>query len=253
MDEPVIYTKPKLGIFDSGVGGFSVLEEIRSVTSADILYFGDCARAPYGNRSMGEICMFMKEIIANLKLQEVTHFVSACNSMSVTMTDKILKDSGIENSKYVDMIKVFKEYVKFDNGSKAIIFGTKATISSGAYQEVLTEKNVEVGQYAFKTLAGLIERKASDGDLYEVVSSGMNYAKKIGATHIIYGCTHYPLISKIFENCARDIKWDGEFINPAKYVAKAVSKWNLEGEKNTSFEASEVTYTFKFLSEKYEI
>ena len=72
-----------VGVFDSGVGGFTVLREIRDVTKADIIYFGDCARAPYGNRSKDEIVMFIKETIINLQAKNVTHFVSACYIISV--------------------------------------------------------------------------------------------------------------------------------------------------------------------------
>ncbi len=247
--------QPKIGIFDSGVGGFSVLKEIRNKTSADVLYFGDCARAPYGNRSIEEICMFMEEIIHNLKTQEVTHFVSACNSMSVNMTDKILKDCGIENDKYVDMLKAFKYYSNLPKDSKVLVFGTKATISSGAYQEVLNEKKIQTDEYIFKTLAGLIEKKEeiSDGEIQDMVLVGMLYAKDVGATHVLYGCTHYPLVDNIFKKCAKKIEWDGVFIDPAVYVGDVVAKWNLEGKKNTFFEASEVTEEFRLLSDNYAI
>ncbi len=245
--------KPKVGVFDSGIGGFSVLKEIRDVTSVDVLYFGDCARAPYGNRTSEEIQMFMEEIINTLQQQDVTHFVSACNSMSVTMTDTILKDCGVDHTHYMDMLKAFKEYGRFSSDSKVLVIGTRATIVSGAYQEVLNEKNVPVEEYIFKTLAGLIEQGVSEDEVYDVVLVGMMHAKELGVTHIVYGCTHYPLIDTVFRRCAEDIEWNGDFIDPAKYVAEAVSQWNLEGERNTFFEASEVTEPFRTLSEKYAI
>jgi glutamate racemase len=66
-----------LGVFDSGVGGFSVLQSIHNTTSVDTLYFGDCANAPYGNRPLEEIIYFIKNIIQDLQTKNVTHFVSA--------------------------------------------------------------------------------------------------------------------------------------------------------------------------------
>ncbi len=256
MDKNMTYqSEPKIGIFDSGVGGFSVLKEIRDKTSADVLYYGDCARAPYGNRSIEEICMFMEEIIHNLKGQEVTHFVSACNSMSVNMTDKILKDCGIDDDKYVDMIRAFKNYSKLPTDSKVVVFGTKATIFSGAYQEVLSGNNIQVEEYIFKTLAGLIEKKeeVDENEIREIVLSGVMYAKEVEATHVLYGCTHYPLIDDIFKKSAKSIDWGGTFIDPAIYVGMAVSDWKLDGRKNTFFEASEVTEEFRTLSDNYAI
>lgn len=242
---------PKLGIFDSGVGGFSVLKEVRNKTSADVLYFGDCARAPYGNRSPDEIVIFIEEIIANLQSQEVTHFVSACNSMSVMTTDRMLKECNVSSDRYIDMLRAFKEYSSFSNEDQILIIGTHATITSGAYQEVLKEKKVTSHEYIFKTLAGVIEKDGNEDELYEIIMMGINYAKEKQASHILYGCTHYPLVDNIFKKCAKDAGWGGAFIDPAVYVAEAVSKWNLEGKKNTFFEASEITKAFKELSDKY--
>lgn len=244
-------SKPKVGIFDSGIGGFSVLKELRGKTQADILYFGDCARAPYGNRSNEEILLFMEEIISNLKLQEVTHFVSACNSMSVVTTDKMLNECGVDNDKYIDVLRAFKEYGKLKSEDSILIIGTHATITSGAYQEVINEKNINTYEYIFKTLAGMIENRADEDELIDVVLEGVKYAKENNVTHILYGCTHYPLIDDIFKSCAEKINWKGTFIDPAIFVAEAVSKWNLEGGKNTFFEASETTEAFRLLSNKY--
>jgi glutamate racemase len=242
---------PKVGIFDSGIGGFSVLKEVRGKTEADILYFGDCARAPYGNRSSDEILLFIEEIVSNLKKQEVTHFVSACNSMSVMMTNIMLHDCGIDEVNYVDMIRAFKEYSTFSKGDVVLVVGTQVTIESGAYQETLTEKQIPVREYVFKTLAGLIEREASRDDLYEVIELGILYAKKVGATHLVYGCTHYPLVDEIFKHCAKKNGWSGAFVDPACYVGEAVAKWNLLGARETFFEASEVTTPFSTLASSY--
>ncbi len=241
----------KLGIFDSGIGGFSVLKEIRDKTPVDVLYFGDCARAPYGNRSIDEISLFIREIILSLQGQEVTHFVSACNSMSVMTTNKLLESCGVDKEKYVDMLRAFKDYSNFPNNARVLVIGTQVTIQSGAYQEVLIERNIDTHEYIFKTLAGLIEKGVSGQELEEIVTVGMEHAKEIGATHIVYGCTHYPLIDDVFRRCSERVNWGGEFVDPALYVAEVVAKWNLRGEKNTFFEASEVTPAFSLLSTKY--
>lgn len=242
----------RIGIFDSGVGGFSVLKEVREKTNADILYFGDCARAPYGNRSSNEILLFVEEIVKNLKRQDVTHFVSACNSMSVVMTNIMLKDCGIHEKQYIDMIRAFKEHAHFSSEDVVLVFGTQVTIQSGAYQETLQEKNVLAETYIFKTLAGLIEKNVSYDEIYNVVEQGILHAKRVNATHIVYGCTHYPLVDQIFKDCAKKNNWDGTFIDPAIYVAQVVANWNLSGQNETFFEASEVTASFGTFASSYK-
>lgn len=251
-DSVDISRKPKLGIFDSGVGGFSVLKEVRQKTKADVLYFGDCARAPYGNRSNDEIALFIKEILHNLQKEEVTHYISACNSMSVMTTDILLKECGIDEDKYIDMLRAFKKYNTFSEKDHVLLIGTHATITSNEYQNILSEKRSKVSDYIFKTLAGLIEKEVSVYDLEEVVMSGLQYAKEVGATHILYGCTHYPLIDDVFRDCAKKIGWKGEFVDPSLYVGQAVTLWNLVGNKETFFETSEITPVFKELSSLYK-
>jgi glutamate racemase len=121
--------KPLLGIFDSGVGGFSVLKEVRKITDADILYFGDCKNAPYGNRTKEEIVSCIKAVLLRLKDEGVTYFVSACNSMSVNTTDALLLEVGINRKQYLDMIDAVS-LIPFTSNDLVLIVGTQATIQS---------------------------------------------------------------------------------------------------------------------------
>lgn len=251
MNKEKMISKFKLGVFDSGVGGFSVLKELRKKTSADVLYYGDCARAPYGNRSKDEIQSFIKEIICLLQAQNVTHFVSACNSMSVVTTNKILDDCAITGETYIDMLRAFNEYSVFPSNAHVMIIGTQATVTSGAYQESLKERQINSYEYIFKTLAGSIEKGEDKNVMYEIIKPMILYAKEIGVTYIIYGCTHYPLIDDLFKLCANDMNWRGDFIDPSVYVAEAVSKWNLQGSNVTDFQASESTNIFIDMSNNY--
>jgi glutamate racemase len=187
-----------LGIFDSGVGGFSVLKEIRKSSNADIVYYGDCARAPYGNRSEEEIVLFIKGGIRFLEEKGVTHFVNACNSMSVVTTHKLLKECGIDSSQYTDMIRAFEAHAELATNEKVLVLATRATIRSGIYQDVITKKGGKVYEYAFTDLAFAIENNASRDELLEIIRRGLMYAKEIEATQILYGCTHYPLIHGLF-------------------------------------------------------
>lgn len=239
---------PLVGIFDSGVGGFSVFQKVQKITSSDILYFGDCARAPYGNRTEVEISSFIKEILFNLQAQGATHFVSACNSMSVFTTDKLLEECNIPSERYIDMIRAFKENHAIPETSRLLVLGTQATIASGVYQSFLQDKVANIFEYASILLAGVIEQGGDSDDLYEIIKPTILYAKEVEATHILYACTHYPLAHNIFKQCANDLDWDGQFIDPAVYVAQSVKRWNISGDKKVDFQTSKITDKFSSLS-----
>lgn len=218
-----------LGIFDSGVGGFTVYKKIRNITQANCIYYGDCARAPYGNREEAEIVNFIKDDIQFLQEKDVTHFVNACNSMSVLTTDRLLKECGVSPDNYVDMIRAFDAHAVFNNGAVVLVIATTATIRSGSYQEVLKKKGVKVFEYAYSDLAFAIENNIPRGELFQIVKRAIVYAQEVNATHVIYGCTHYPLAYRWFDLAKEECGWEGEFIDPAVYVAEEVKKWNLQG------------------------
>lgn len=235
--------KSLLGIFDSGVGGFSVLKETRKVTDADIIYFGDCARAPYGNRSEEEIILFIKEILLNLKDKGATHFISACNSMSVHTTQKVLEEAGIAIGRYIDMVASVQK-ILFPVTAKVLIVGTKATIDSEVYQGILRGNEIMLDVFAPQGLAGNIEKDDSSAikaDIKDILA----HAKKVQASHILYACTHYPLVDGLFKEEAVRIGWRGEFVDPALSLAQEMKKWKVSGTRQLTLETSLETPVFK--------
>ena len=224
--------KNLIGIFDSGVGGFSVYKRIQEVTTADCIYYGDCMRAPYGNREEPEIISFIKDDIRFLQDMDVTHFVNACNSMSVFTTNQVLKESNLKPDNYIDMIRAFDIHALFTRDAIVLIIATAATIHSEAYQKVLTKKGVAFYTFIYEDLAYAIENNASRKELLTIVEKSIIFAQSIKATHIVYGCTHYPLIGMLFEEIKNKILWHGEFIDPAMYVLEEVKKWNLKGQSS---------------------
>lgn len=220
-----------LGIFDSGVGGFSVYKKIREVTNANVVYYGDCARAPYGNREDDEIVQLVKDDIMFLQDENVKYFVNACNSMSVMTTDALLQECNVKADYYTDMIRALDKHASFEKNEKILVLGTVATIRSGIYQEVLKSKGVISYVYAYTELAGAIESNAPRDQLIRILEKGISYAKDEGVTSVIYGCTHYPLIHELFIEVQNILGWKGEFVDPAMYVAEEVKTWGLVGEK----------------------
>ena len=235
---------PLLGVFDSGVGGFSVYKRIREVTQANVVYYGDCARAPYGNREESEIREFVKEDIRFLQDENVTHFVNACNSMSVITTNRLLQECSVPEDRYTDMIRAFQRHASFDKEAKVLLVATHATIRSGVYQDVLHKKGVTCFEYEYIDLAGAIERNVQEEELMAIIMEGMKYAQEKKVTHIVYGCTHYPLVHDLFLIAATKVRWKGEYVDPGIYVAEEVRGWNLFGERLFTPHASKDTPAF---------
>lgn len=220
-----------IGIFDSGVGGFSVYKKVKLVTTADVIYYGDCLRAPYGNREESEIISFVKDDITFLQNEGATYFVNACNSMSVSTTDEILKECHVPSEQYTDMLRAFEINAVFNKGDKVLVVATLATIRSGAYQKFLNDKKAVTFEYVFKDLALAIENNASREEFLAIIEKGVVYAQHVGAHYILYGCTHYPLIHGLFLIAKEKVGWEGQFIDPAIYVAEEVKKWGIKGTK----------------------
>ena len=112
-----------------------------------------------------------------------------------------------------------------------MLFARQATIRSGAYQDALLKKKGKVHEYVYKDLAYAIESNSSAEELRSIIENGILYAKEVGATHILYGCTHYPLVHELFAEAREKLEWQGEFIDPSIYVAKEVARWGLKGER----------------------
>ncbi len=235
---------PLLGIFDSGVGGFSVYKQIREATTADVIYYGDCARAPYGNREDSEIISFIKDDIRFLQDEGVTHFVNACNSMSVITTDILLSECAIYSAHYTDMIRALDAHASFETGTRILVIATQATIRSGVYQKVLSRKGCIVSTLVLQELAQMIEDNKNDQEVLDLIKEVFVLAKENKCTHILYGCTHYPLVSDVFMKGKEVHEWSGEFIDPALYVAKEVTSWGLIGERKFTPYSSKDTPAF---------
>ncbi len=240
--------KTLLGIFDSGVGGFSVLQKVRKETDADIIYFGDCARAPYGDKDEKDIIVLVKEILTSLQTKGATHFISACNSMSVHTTEKVLAEARIPKDRYMDMRDAVAK-ITFPSDVKVLIVGTQATLNSSVYQSILHRKNISHSVFIPHTLAREIEKNDTEAIAHSVRQI-MAAALAADATHIVYACTHYPLVDEVFQEEAKESRWNGKFIDPATQLAEEMQKWNLQGENQTLFETSLETDVFKDYSSR---
>jgi glutamate racemase len=186
-----------IGVFDSGVGGLTVLSEIRDrLPYEHTVYFGDTARVPYGVRDLAEVRWFAFEIIRYLIGMDVKLVVIACN----TATAAALK--AAQRTFSVPIVGVIepgaRAAVQETLERRVGVLATESTVESGAYRRAVhnLDAGVEVYEQAAPRFVPLIERGIVDGPELEKVARGyLDPLKEQGVDAVILGCTHYPLIS----------------------------------------------------------
>ena len=207
-----------IGVFDSGVGGLTVVREImRQMPNEKIIYFGDTARVPYGNKSKDTVTRFSKQIVRFLRTFDVKTIVVACNTASAYALEELEAETDIP------MIGVVKPGAKAacevtQNGKIGVI-ATEATISSRIYNQYITKLNKDVTIYgkACPLFVPLIEEGLwVDPVTDEIAKRYLAELIDLDIDTLILGCTHYPLIRSTL---GRIIGEDVKLVNPAYETA----------------------------------
>ncbi|CAM2794987.1 glutamate racemase [Helicobacter burdigaliensis] len=234
-------TPKRIGVFDSGVGGLSVLKNLLETKKfQEIIYYGDTARVPYGTRS--------REVIANCSLEALGFFkkfdldllVVACNTVSAYGLEAMQKNA---NYPVVGVIEpgVLALQNKISNPqAKILILGTKATITSNLYQELLNYKGYKnLEAKATSLFVPLVEEGVFSGKLLgECMDYYFKDLQKPEA--IILGCTHFPLIKEAISNYFNNeplLIHSGEAI--VEYLEKFYILENAKQQTKISFFASD--------------
>lgn len=235
-----------IGIFDSGIGGLSVLKAVREkLPHADIVYFGDTENAPYGNKSAKEIASLLAMALRRLYAAGARDIVSACNSASVSVHSIPIDLLRMRVFEVVEMVEPTVEALAARGGKKIALFGTQATIRSRIYQDAFKQKGISIETVAIPELAGLVERGASEEELRPVVCVAVEEALAKGGKILSLSCTHYPFAKHLFEACVREEGSDAEVFDPAESVAaEAVRRFKNEGEGSLRFLVSKESPAF---------
>ncbi len=218
-----------IGVFDSGVGGLTVVREImRQLPNEDIVYFGDTARVPYGSKSKQTVLKYSKQIVRFLRTKNVKAIVVACNTASALALDEIEEELDIPIIGVVmPGAKMAAETTVTNNIG---IIATEATIKSGIYTDYLREinPNITVVGKACPLLVplveeGLIEDRVTD----DIVSRYLHEIKEYNVDSLILGCTHYPLLRNTLKRFMGD---KVNLVNPAYETAKSLKELLSEQE-----------------------
>jgi glutamate racemase len=234
-----------IGIFDSGSGGLTVAKAIRErLPSADILYFGDIAHAPYGERPRAELSRLTIEGLQLLKSRGASRIVSACNSVSASLAVSLFDALALSPA---DLIEMVGPTVSFLRGSDArlLLAATPATIESRIYQDAFAMLGKEIQALALPGLAGAIEAGKSEAELERMIREAFAQSAPGSFDALVLACTHYPLALAAF----RKVIGEGSVIfDPATAVAERVRQrwWPQEvGEGKTRFLVSKGSVPFR--------
>ena len=190
-----------IGVFDSGMGGLTVLHEcLVTLPHEDFVYLGDGARLPYGPRPLDEIRRFASEIAGYLEQQGVKLIVAACNSATAAALPDLQRQLSVP---VIGVLAPEAHAAVLATRNRRIgLLATEATVASGRYVELVhaLDAGAEVIQIACPRLVPLIESDDAFGE--EITDAVRAYAeplKEAGVDTVILGCTHYPLIRPILQ------------------------------------------------------
>jgi glutamate racemase len=225
-----------IGIFDSGIGGLTVLKEIiAKLPEENTIYLGDTARVPYGIRSPETVTRYSFENTRFLLSQEIKMLVVACNTASAVSLDAVKKEFPLP------IIGVLepgaRAAVAVTKTRKVGVIGTEATINSGAYEKAIKKlgADIEVFSLPCPLFVPLVEEGWIENDVAELVA--LKYLAGLKNKRIdtlVLGCTHYPLLKVVITSAmGAGITLIDSATETAREVADILGKlkWKKEGQE----------------------
>lgn len=248
-----------IGIFDSGIGGLTVANAILAhLPQEEIIYFGDTAHLPYGDKSADAIRYYCLKIAKFLMEKDCKMIVVACNSAS-SVGYEVLLEFFQEQLLFANVVDPLVEVALSAPFQKIGIIATKATINSGVYQAKLNQgaPHLDVAAMATPLLAPMIEEGFVHNRISDVVLDtylGSPVFKNIDA--LLLACTHYPLIKPDIEKYFKHrVKVFDSGALVASQVAQQLKEHQLLNEKKTppqhKFYISDYTRSFENTARRF--
>jgi glutamate racemase len=225
-----------IGVFDSGVGGLSVLRAMRQqMPSENILYFGDQGHVPYGPRPMEQIQDFSEGITRFLIQQGAKIIVVACNTASAAAL-KYLREK-LPEMQFVGMEPAVKPAAETTRTGKVGVIATPATFQGALYASVVERfaADVELFQHACPGLVSQIEKGALDApETRSILEDALLPMLEKNIDTVVLGCTHYPFVIPLIQKIAGE---NVRVIDPAPAVARQVRRLLEAGKAENLSEA----------------
>jgi len=254
-----LHKEQPIGVFDSGVGGLTIAHAIKlALPNEKIIYFGDTAHLPYGDKSSESIKYYSKNIAKFLLKQNCKIVMIACNTASAHAYQEV-KDEVGDKAIVINVIEPLVDFIKLKQKIKNIgIIGTKGTIESSVYQNKLKTLNMNLNVIAKATpmFVPMIE----EGFIYDDISNAIirAYLSESDFDRIdslVLACTHYPLIKnqiRKFFNFKVDVIDSSQIV--ANYVKQVLTQLNLLNESTehcNEFYVSDYTKMFETIARMF--
>ena len=216
--------KQPIGVFDSGLGGLTILNALRrELPQEDLIYFGDTANVPYGSKSKAAVTRFSLAIARFLQQENVKLIIVACNTASAQALAELRKQISVPVMGVIE--PGAQKAVQTTRNGRIAVLGTEGTVKSGAYPKAVAKRNkkARVFQQACPLFVPLVEAGYVDHSEESrqqvtklVIAQYLTEVREAGVDTLILGCTHYPLLKTMI----------GEFmgqsvtlVDPAKTAA----------------------------------
>jgi glutamate racemase len=210
-----------IGLFDSGVGGLTVLREMyRQLPQESLLYLGDTARLPYGTRTPAAILQFVREILQFMVEQGCKMVIMACNTSSALALEQVRSEFSLP------ILGVILPGAKaaVQQGKRIGVISTPATAQSNAYQRAIQaiDSTTQVWQVGCPEFVPLIEAgRIHDPETRQIVLEYLTPLMAAEIDTLIYGCTHYPHLAPVIRSILPN---DVKLVDPAVAVAAAAAQ-----------------------------
>lgn len=211
-----------IGIFDSGIGGLTVAQAlVNHLPKENLIYFGDTAHLPYGDKSAATIQSFSLKI-ANLLLQQQCKMILiACNTASTAAFEAVKNHVG-NQAIVMNVVDPLVEHLCEHHAHKRLgLIGTRLTVNSNVYKKKINDLNnkIELTSLATNLLAAAIEEFGDRGVLDSLLHEYLSHPTLKNLDTLILACTHYPVIKN---RIAKYFEHKIEILDPSDIVAKAV-------------------------------
>jgi len=247
-----------IGIFDSGVGGLTVAHAIKNILPGEsLVYFGDTAHLPYGDKSAESIKFYSQRITEFLLEHDAKVVLVACNTASASAFDS-LKTEFRQKTILIDVIDPVVDYLSSRKFGKVGIIGTKRTISSGTYESKIAGKSPSTSVVSLAT--PLFVPMIEEGFIFDDISNAiirtyLSNESLAGIQALVLGCTHYPIIRN---QISKFFNFNIEVIDSARIVSVTLrdtleknNLLNLSGVVKDQFFISDYTNYFEKIARMF--
>ncbi len=235
-----IFKSSPIGVFDSGVGGLSVLKQfVRFLPSERYIYLGDTARVPYGNKSKQIVETYARESTEFLMSKGVKIIITACNTVSAVALETVKKSA--KNISVIGMIEpAAGAALRATRNGNIGVIGTRATISSNSYLNQITalssSPEINVYSQACPMFVPIVEEGLLRHNASKLIAIDyLQYLKDSNVDTLVLGCTHYPLLSHLINEIMPDVTLIDSGEHASVSALRVMAEQNLLNDADNKF------------------